>query len=77
LSNQGDRHAADVFKHAGDIRIASLAYNANGTVGVTAWRALTNNLWTTEESMPYFTPSGKYVLYTCPVQKIRYRMRCR
>ncbi|MBI3899469.1 MAG: PD40 domain-containing protein [Gammaproteobacteria bacterium] len=53
-----------VFKHEGDIRLATLRFNADNTVGVSAWQNITSDGWTIEESMPYLTPSGKYVVYT-------------
>lgn len=50
-----------VLKHDGDLRIGHLS--ADGA-SVASWEAVTNDGWATEESMPYFSPSGKYVFYT-------------
>ncbi|RMS48595.1 hypothetical protein ALP65_01292 [Pseudomonas aeruginosa] len=52
-----------VLKHEGDIRLATLVFNGDGSVGVSAWKAVTSDGWSTEESMPFLTPSGKYVVY--------------
>ncbi|MCO2365585.1 TolB-like translocation protein, partial [Pseudomonas aeruginosa] len=52
-----------VLKHEGDIRLATLVFNGDGSVGVSAWKAVTGDGWSTEESMPFLTPSGKYVVY--------------
>ena len=53
-----------VFKHEADIRIATLVFNADGSVGVSSWTIVTNDGWAVEDSMPFLTPSGKYVFYT-------------
>lgn len=52
--------AAIVIKHEGDIRIGTLAADGRS---VSAWDVVTHDGWTTEESMPYLTPSGKYLFY--------------
>ena len=66
--NEDPKFSADgkhiVFKHEGDIRFATLTFRGPDVIGVSAWRAITGNGWATEESMPYPSPSGKYVLYT-------------
>ena len=55
--------ARSCSKHEGDIRLATLVFNGDGSVGVSAWKAVTGDGWSTEESMPFLTPSGKYVVY--------------
>ena len=52
------------FKHDGDVGFLNLTFNGVDISGVADTRLATNNGWTTEESMPYTTPSGKYLLYT-------------
>ncbi len=52
------------FKHEGDVGFATLAFRGTDVIGVSAWQYGSNNGWATEESMPYPTPSGKYLLYT-------------
>lgn len=44
-----------VLKHEGDIRLATLVFNGDGSVGVSAWKAVTGDGWSTEESMPFLT----------------------
>ena len=42
----------------GDIRLATLVFNGDGSVGVSAWKAVTSDGWSTEESMPFLTPQA-------------------
>jgi Tol biopolymer transport system component len=52
------------FKHDFDIVIANLTYSNDKITGVSGWKYITNDRWNAEDSMPYPTPSGKYILYT-------------
>ena len=47
-----------MLKHEGDIRLATLVFNGDGSVGVSAWKAVTSDGWSTEESMPFLTPQA-------------------
>lgn len=53
-----------VFKQDGNIRILDLAFSGTANVTVTRLSSVTADGPAIENSMPYFTPSGKYVLYT-------------
>ncbi len=63
------------FKHEGDIGFLTLSFNGTEISGVVSVQLATSNGWTTEESMPYASPSGKYLLYTIGAADSRiYRM---
>ncbi len=64
-----------VFKHEGDVGFLTLVFNGTEIIGAANFQLTTNNGWITEESMPYGSPSGKYVLYTIGAAASRiYRM---
>ncbi len=51
------------FKRNGDIKIATINFSSTPPA-ISSILHVTSNGFQTEESMPYMTPSGKYVLYT-------------
>ncbi|MEK8029812.1 hypothetical protein AACH06_03170 [Ideonella sp. DXS29W] len=49
-----------VIKHEGDLYLGQWATDGQSVV---SWQAITTDGWATEESMPYLTPSGKYLFF--------------
>jgi Tol biopolymer transport system component len=65
--NEDPKWSADgkkiVFKQDSDIKILNLSYSGNGSVGVANVATVSNDGWANEDSMPYFSQGGKYVVF--------------
>jgi len=52
------------LKHEGDLRVGTLAVDAQGVTSVSSWKALTADGWSVEQSMPDPSADGRAVFYT-------------
>jgi Tol biopolymer transport system component len=52
-----------VIKHEGDIYMADVDSDENNNLVVSPWRAVTNDGFGVEDSMPYFSADGKYIFF--------------